>query len=939
MQGVKILTSVLFIVCFGLLACYCNLSLSNPLNAPDLPGFSQNYKNVPAGSLIIPMDSLQIHDPSGLQSLLPYGLIIRTLYQNVSVQWAIATGKPSSGADFTATTKPTLFGTLAAAGTAASDPNYSAVWGNSASSVTYYGGPFIIQASNVVKALTAYNKWKQGGQTEFRSVANNVYDKVVVHIVTQSLTVDVRHTINSKPFVAVSNLDGNAATQTAMLGCIYQNSTRACPREDGSGWGSSFGNQAASLPCTAFAGQDHAGLEFGTHYITYDCGADVTALTTTTCLATFSEPHWEWTSTNGPTYISSLKTFISSGANFLAQCASTFSYENYGGQSSSSAGTFLSESGLYPANPVNGVNYQSANQLKTITNYPDLPIAQYVGPISSAITGAVPDFYMLFGTPNDAPPSSWKTPTTLNSEAGYNNFKPNTFPIATNVYDSTSTYSGRNLMIAGGTKYNMNNPLGSNIFYLGGHTWAGVTTAGTDNGRRLLMNAILIPALRPPSCGFSFCNPGEACTPRTACETCKCDPSGSTFVYTPIAGCCLNNAGCTGDCQFCNSATGVNKCQLTPGCCSVPAGINCTGQCQTCSSTTGAGTCTSQAGCCKSNADCTKNSSCVACTNSACIRTPAPACCDSNADCNTQTCYVCSASLHTCVRQQPTNSCCLVNSDCGSSPCQICDTTNNVCVKKPGCCDVDKDCGTSPCAQCLSNSCVRKEDCCENSQQCGACTFCSNSTFTCQASLDAACCTTDADCGSCKRCADATGNSKTCLAISDCCLTSADCEVCQNCTANQCTVIDSCCRFDADCTGCLVCEDYTCQEVTTLSCCQSDQDCETAAQILRANGTDSNDTISDCPYHCQIPSGSTTGSCTYTCTTPKSYTGLIVGLAVGIPLGLLALLALAALIALLVARKRDALMTKFVRKDPNMGGDAQSNPLHVPNVKVHTTPL
>jgi len=945
MQGVKLFSSVLLFVCFVAIlnVCYGQISVPNTINAPDVPNFQANLKNIPVGSLIIPMDEKQIHDNNALQSLLPYGLVIRTLWNNVSVSWAIATGKPLSGADFQASVKQAKFGAIKAAGLNAQPTSWSGWTG--ASTNLYYGGPFIILAQNVEKALKQWNSWTTGQSKEFISVQNTIYDNVAVHILTSPLTADIRHQINSRPFVAVSNLDGNAGTQTAMLGCIYQNATRLCDREDGSGWGSSFGNQAKTVPCGAFTPQDHAGLEFGIHYVTYDCGYQVTALTATTCLATFSEPHWSWTQSTGPEYLDHVKQFINSGANFIAQCASTYSYENSGG--TQGTGTFLSTYGINDANAVNGINYDTNTQLQTVTNYPDLPVSQYVGPISSIVSGAVPDWYNLF-SPNDATPSSWNGNQQPLSNGAYNNWNPNSFPIATNVYDSRSNtnYRGRNIVLAAGMKLNTNNPLGSNIFYIGGHTWTGLSTVGTDNGRRMLLNAILIPALRPPACGFSFCTPGQACTPLTACENCTCNSAGSGYIRTPINNgtCCLSNAGCYAPCQFCN--LNLNQCQVKAGCCAPPT-IPC-GNCQTCNSSV----CVSTAGCCINDADCKSTSKCVHCTGAACVRTPAPACCDSNTDCNTQTCFVC--NNNSCSRQQPQSSCCLTTSDC-NDPCLVCDVASTKCVAKPGCCKLDTDCGTSPCVQCTqqnntaglpANTCVRKDACCENDGQCPACTICANTTsssvaaHTCVSTPDVSCCVTDADCGSCRRCAPGANSQQTCLTINDCCLTSADCEVCTNCTNSACTPIPGCCKFDADCGPCQLCEDYVCVDPpANLHCCLSDQECNDNAAILRVNGS-ANETVSPCAYTCQkTRSDDVTGQCGAVCTTPKSYTGLIVGLAVGIPLGLLALAALAAIIIFIIAKKRDALMTKFVRKSADMGGDAQSNPLHEPNVKVVNSPL
>ena len=257
---------------------------------------------------------------------------------------------------------------------------------------TFYGGPFVIPKQNVEKALTAWNEWKTNSSSYFITVHPSVYDTVKIHILQTSIVVDIRHTINTRPFVAISNLDGNAPTQTAMMGCIYQNKVRQCPREDGYGWGSVFG--VGNAGCRAFTPQDDAGLEFNIHYSTYDCAEQIKNLTSSTCLTTFSEPHWTWNVSTGPSYIAAMKSFVYSGANFFAQCASVQSYED--SANVAGRGTFLTDFGINAVNPDDGINTESES-LNTLTNFPDLPACQYLNPISSAITGAVPDFYNVFG--------------------------------------------------------------------------------------------------------------------------------------------------------------------------------------------------------------------------------------------------------------------------------------------------------------------------------------------------------------------------------------------------------------------------------------------------------------------------------------------------------------------------------------------------------------
>ena len=106
-----------------------NVNDLNPMNAPDVPGFTGNLRVIAAGSIIIPMDpSLQVLDPgTGLLSVLPYGLVIRTLWQNVSVSWAIQSGKVFNGADVTANTSRATFAGVANAGLSASTTSWDGI--------------------------------------------------------------------------------------------------------------------------------------------------------------------------------------------------------------------------------------------------------------------------------------------------------------------------------------------------------------------------------------------------------------------------------------------------------------------------------------------------------------------------------------------------------------------------------------------------------------------------------------------------------------------------------------------------------------------------------------------------------------------------------------------------------------------------------------------
>eukprot|EP01088_Endostelium_zonatum_P001796 TRINITY_DN1214_c0_g1_i1.p1 TRINITY_DN1214_c0_g1~~TRINITY_DN1214_c0_g1_i1.p1 ORF type:complete len:933 (-),score=226.21 TRINITY_DN1214_c0_g1_i1:82-2880(-) len=928
--------SLLVFIVISLTACYAQLNFPNAVNAPDVPNFAPNPRLIAAGSLIIPMDpNLQVLVPgSGKMSVLPYGVVIRSLYDNVTVSWAIKTGKALSGVDFTANTGRSNWAALAAAGDTAANTNWGG-WG-AKQTTAYSGGPFIIPAQYVPKVLRAWAAWRANPGAYLKTVAADVYNTVQVHVLLEATTIDIRHNIYTHPFIGVSNLAGNAPTQTAMMGCIYKGATRKCPQTGGYGAGAIFSGGNAG--CRAFTPNDHAGLDWGTHYDTYDCPEDVASLTAATCLSTFSEPHWQWETRTGPSYISAVRQFVTSGANFFAQCASISSYETYA--SAGSDGTFMSNHGVISLYSDSGINNDDALSQNTVTNYADLPVNQYIGQMSSNMWGAVTDFYNRF--PNgDATPAGFQGSSGQPVDSAYNNFKPDAFPLVTNIFDSKNDrYTrGRNIYVASGAKYNPNLQLGSNVWYLGGHQWVNLATPGAENNRRFFFNAILVPASRPASCGFNFCEPGTSCDPRNPCETCVCDASGTGFRYTPIAACCLSNGDCTADCTQCN--TNSHTCQLVPGCCA--ANINCTGDCQSCQNTNsaGVGTCAGTPGCCTADAQCTTTSQCIHCVNQECVRTLAPACCDAAADC-TGLCMTCNSS-NICGRIQPLSDCCITNFDCGGDACLACNPNTRTCYKVPGCCNNKVDCGTSACVECntTTHGCYNKEDCCTTDGQCGACQRCDLTTNKCAASLDPSCCVTNEDCGVCRRCVVGGGGAKTCLNIPDCCIASGDCSTCQYCSNSTCVGVEGCCRYDSDCNGCDICSNFTCVTNYDLNCCTTNDDCEMARQEMMMNP---NATIPGCDLICNFDYNpnkdvNNTGICQSVCSSPKNWTGLIVGLAAGVPLGLLLLAAIAAGLIAFLLWKRDAITGALLNKGTEPGSNAMTNPTFDNPVTVGTSAL
>jgi len=116
-----------------------------------------------------------------------------------------------------------------------------------------------------------------------------------------------------------------------------------------------------------------------------------------------------------------------------------------------------------------------------------------------------------------------------------------------------------------------------------------------------------------------------------------------------------------------------------------------------------------------------------------------------------------------------------------------------------------------------------------------------------------------------------------------------------------------------------------------LSCCESDSECTDAA-IANGNST-------DCDWVCLIPTlanGTTLGIgiCQEVCSSGRDWTGLIAGLAAGVPAAILFFLALIALIAFLVYRYKDWLNNFIFANDVFSGSGALSNPAHVDAVST-----
>ncbi|MFB3102687.1 MAG: right-handed parallel beta-helix repeat-containing protein, partial [Alphaproteobacteria bacterium] len=171
------------------------------------------------------------------------------------------------------------------------------------------------------------------------------------------------------------------------------------------------------------------------------------------CITLVSEPHWK--TTTNDTEADAIRQFAESGGNFLAQCAAIESYEN-----NTTYGLFQTTLGVVENN-LGNASHVYAN--------PDLAYSQFQGALSDE-GGSVTDYELAAGSV----------------------FQNGAHSHAHNATDP-DLYIATVSKLAGGD--------GSNVLYLGGHNYNG-TDLGNMNGKRMYMNAAMMPSDRPGSCSF-----------------------------------------------------------------------------------------------------------------------------------------------------------------------------------------------------------------------------------------------------------------------------------------------------------------------------------------------------------------------------------------------------------------------------------------------------
>lgn len=159
---------------FAMVATAAGLGVPLPALAqsdPDLPNPPSNLKSIPAGALVIPMDTT-LQGTSGTSfNVKAYGLIYALLAAKIPVYWAIKSGKAKDGVDFSASVTQVLPSTT-----------------TTATTLSFRGGPFVVPAEFATTA---------------KQIASSYANSVNVYALAVATTIDIRYTLTTTPKVAV----------------------------------------------------------------------------------------------------------------------------------------------------------------------------------------------------------------------------------------------------------------------------------------------------------------------------------------------------------------------------------------------------------------------------------------------------------------------------------------------------------------------------------------------------------------------------------------------------------------------------------------------------------------------------------------------------------------------------------------------------------------
>ncbi len=434
------------------IAILLSLSINVSAQNTDLSNPDANIQTAPAGSLIIAMDNTNQANP-GYFNLKAYGLVTTLMDYGLRLRWVITAGKVKDGVDISVNassiTTPTVV-TASAKMTCASgtnvatlsnvdgtlmvgmsvtvqgymsgttilniiDPTHITLSTNATSTLNNKSATFSIDTYPVLNydfkagpfiIFPADTMWASWVINDFNSTQATT-DQVNVFRTTASASVDIRYDmIGVRPKAALLNDGGNASIhETYMIN--------------------------AAIPT-----------------MNYQVFPSATGLTSN-CFTFASEAH---NSLQGA-FIDSIKSFVTLGGNFLAECHALIAYENWGG------GYFQS---------TNGINNTNAN-LNNNVNYlnSDLAISQYEGEYDPNQGGSAQTWVFNSGS------------------VPQNNF----FGIINgNTTALANTYGASGIKLGNGK--------GGLVYFLGNHDLHG-NQVKQINGQRMYLNAFLTPAATP----------------------------------------------------------------------------------------------------------------------------------------------------------------------------------------------------------------------------------------------------------------------------------------------------------------------------------------------------------------------------------------------------------------------------------------------------------
>jgi gliding motility-associated-like protein len=311
-----------------------------------------------------------------------------------------------------------------------------------AANESFAGGAFIIDSTWVNRPFYS------GGQTATQVITAFAPWRVAVYKLTANISVDVRYTLNQRPKIAIFNNGGNNLLQSEIL--------------------------------------DSAKI---TNYVAINTGL-FTGLAE--CYTFCSEAHWGGTVAD-TNITRSVRDFVNSGGNFLAECLGIDTYEN--------------NQGPYHFHTTNGITITNNNITNAYHN-PDLAYMQINGSVIANPGGSEVNWVLNGG-----------------------NFVPG-------FYRAISSSTNPDNIFTAGAHLASPDSIGSNVFYLGGHDFsANWGTLTYINAQRLYLNAATIPAHRPTA---FMLNPGPD---TTVCQGqsvtlggSPTGPSGATYNWSPSTG-------------------------------------------------------------------------------------------------------------------------------------------------------------------------------------------------------------------------------------------------------------------------------------------------------------------------------------------------------------------------------------------------------------------